>query len=214
MVDDFAQTNDESESDDVSSGSTTSRSSQRGDAAVDAGATNDDDDMFGGTTTAQTQQDDDDDMFGDQFVAGSVDAHQIARSRRREKNALKAFEMKKFVSCTLDDNDRVDADDEIDDKQRRTSSTASTTTATAAVVADAANGAEISTVAAMPPTEVEPPLLAQWEVFTRGVGSRLLEMMGWRLGEGLGVQKQGRAEPVVIDATPDGQPIDEDKHYG
>lgn len=59
-------------------------------------------------------------------------------------------------------------------------------------------------------------LVAMWEVYTRGIGSRLLEQLGWRMGEGLGATRQGRATPVGIDGAlgDGGKPIAEDKHYG
>jgi len=33
--------------------------------------------------------------------------------------------------------------------------------------------------------------------FTAGIGSKLMEKMGWRSGEGLGQRAQGRSEPVI-----------------
>ena len=43
-----------------------------------------------------------------------------------------------------------------------------------------------------------------FEAHTTGFGSRMLERMGWKPGEGLGAERQGRADPVVATKRPQG----------
>ncbi|KAF6028292.1 ZGPAT [Bugula neritina] len=50
--------------------------------------------------------------------------------------------------------------------------------------------------------------LADWESHTRGVGSKLMALMGYKPGEGLGKDSQGRVEPVPILKLPPGKSLD------
>ncbi|XP_006896954.1 PREDICTED: zinc finger CCCH-type with G patch domain-containing protein isoform X2 [Elephantulus edwardii] len=49
---------------------------------------------------------------------------------------------------------------------------------------------------------------ASWEVHTRGIGSRLLEKMGYEPGKGLGRNAQGRVEPIHAVVLPRGKSLD------
>ncbi|XP_067948766.1 zinc finger CCCH-type with G patch domain-containing protein-like isoform X2 [Watersipora subatra] len=50
--------------------------------------------------------------------------------------------------------------------------------------------------------------LADWELHTRGIGSKLMAAMGYKAGEGLGRVSQGRIEPVPILKLPPGKSLD------
>nr|XP_039262498.1 zinc finger CCCH-type with G patch domain-containing protein-like [Styela clava] len=53
-----------------------------------------------------------------------------------------------------------------------------------------------------------PPRLGLWEEHTNGIGSKLMQKMGYKLGEGLGKSSQGRLEPVPIVMLPVGKSLD------
>ena len=48
------------------------------------------------------------------------------------------------------------------------------------------------------------PELAKFEAHSKGIGSKLLRMMGWKPGEGLGVNKDGIAKPLEAGLRPKG----------
>ncbi|KJE88375.1 hypothetical protein CAOG_00037 [Capsaspora owczarzaki ATCC 30864] len=50
--------------------------------------------------------------------------------------------------------------------------------------------------------------VGDWERFTNAIGSRLLMKMGWKPGEGIGAQRQGRAAPIVVNVLPPGKSLD------
>jgi hypothetical protein len=43
---------------------------------------------------------------------------------------------------------------------------------------------------------------AEFEQHSSGIGSRLMQRMGWSVGEGLGRSRQGRAEPLAAVIRP------------
>lgn len=50
--------------------------------------------------------------------------------------------------------------------------------------------------------------LGAWEKHTKGIGSKLMEKMGYVWGEGLGVRGDGRLEPIEAVILPAGKPLD------
>ena len=50
--------------------------------------------------------------------------------------------------------------------------------------------------------------LGGWEIYTRGIGSKLMEKMGYIFGTGLGKAKEGRIEPVPTIIYPTGKSLD------
>ncbi|ESP04471.1 hypothetical protein LOTGIDRAFT_170716 [Lottia gigantea] len=50
--------------------------------------------------------------------------------------------------------------------------------------------------------------LGEWEEHTRGIGSKLMCKMGYIVGQGLGKDGQGKAEPVPIQLIPKGKSLD------
>lgn len=50
--------------------------------------------------------------------------------------------------------------------------------------------------------------LGQWEMHTKGIGSKLMAKMGYVAGQGLGRNNEGRAEPVRIELLPKGLSLD------
>ena len=50
--------------------------------------------------------------------------------------------------------------------------------------------------------------LGGWEIYTRGIGSKLMEKMGYIFGTGLGKSKEGRIEPVPTIIYPSGKSLD------
>ncbi|KAL8612145.1 hypothetical protein ACOMHN_021958 [Nucella lapillus] len=50
--------------------------------------------------------------------------------------------------------------------------------------------------------------LGEWEMHTRGIGSKLMSRMGYIPGQGLGVSGQGKAEPIPIMLLPQGKSLD------
>ena len=50
--------------------------------------------------------------------------------------------------------------------------------------------------------------LGEWEMHTRGVGSRLLAKMGYIAGQGLGKRSQGRIDIVPVTVLPPGKSLD------
>lgn len=57
-------------------------------------------------------------------------------------------------------------------------------------------GPEAPTGPSFEPVQVD-RRFAQFERYGKGIGSKLLQKMGWRAGEGLGMQRQGIAQPIV-----------------
>ncbi|KAK2189070.1 hypothetical protein NP493_115g02039 [Ridgeia piscesae] len=51
-------------------------------------------------------------------------------------------------------------------------------------------------------------VLGDWEVHTKGIGSKLMARMGYITGQGLGKKSDGRAEPVPIQLLPQGKSLD------
>jgi hypothetical protein len=47
-----------------------------------------------------------------------------------------------------------------------------------------------------------------WEQHTKGIGSKLMEQMGYVRGTGLGRDKSGRVEPVPVVVLPPGKSLD------
>ncbi|RUP15279.1 hypothetical protein BC936DRAFT_139612 [Jimgerdemannia flammicorona] len=50
--------------------------------------------------------------------------------------------------------------------------------------------------------------LGQWEAHTRGVASRMMERMGYKMGEGLGLTSTGRLEPIEVELHAKGRSLD------
>lgn len=50
--------------------------------------------------------------------------------------------------------------------------------------------------------------LGRWEMHTKGIGSKLMAKMGYVVGQGLGRNNEGRAEPVPINLLPKGITLD------
>lgn len=50
--------------------------------------------------------------------------------------------------------------------------------------------------------------MGEWEVHTRGIASKLMAKMGYIVGQGLGRNSDGRAEPVPIKLLPPGKSLD------
>ncbi|XP_013410712.1 zinc finger CCCH-type with G patch domain-containing protein [Lingula anatina] len=50
--------------------------------------------------------------------------------------------------------------------------------------------------------------MGEWEAYTKGIGSKLMLKMGYVMGEGLGKNGEGRAEPVPIKLLPPGKSLD------
>ena len=74
---------------------------------------------------------------------------------------------------------------------------------------------EIRTISSLPTKEEEVSKSeasslreASWEKHTRGIGSKLLNKMGYVPGTGLGVESQGRRDPIEIVVLPKGRGLD------
>ncbi|XP_071802092.1 zinc finger CCCH-type with G patch domain-containing protein-like [Asterias amurensis] len=50
--------------------------------------------------------------------------------------------------------------------------------------------------------------LGEWEAHTRGIGSKLMALMGYEFGKGLGRHGEGRVEPVEAVIVPQGKSLD------
>lgn len=50
--------------------------------------------------------------------------------------------------------------------------------------------------------------LGEWETHTRGIGSKIMAMMGYEIGKGLGKHGEGRVEPVEAVIVPAGKSLD------
>lgn len=50
--------------------------------------------------------------------------------------------------------------------------------------------------------------MGQWEAHTKGFGSRIMAKMGYIVGQGLGKNGEGKAEPVPIEILPAGKSLD------
>jgi len=50
--------------------------------------------------------------------------------------------------------------------------------------------------------------MGEWEMYTKGVGSRLMACMGWVVGSGLGAKGEGRLDPVPAMVYPQGKSLD------
>jgi tuftelin-interacting protein 11 len=46
------------------------------------------------------------------------------------------------------------------------------------------------------------PELAKFESHSRGVGSKLMKMMGWKPGEGIGAKRHGMSKPIEVELRP------------
>ena len=46
------------------------------------------------------------------------------------------------------------------------------------------------------------PALARFETHSRGIGSKLLKMMGWKPGEGVGAKRDGMSKPIEVELRP------------
>lgn len=50
--------------------------------------------------------------------------------------------------------------------------------------------------------------MGEWEAHTKGFGSRIMAKMGYIVGQGLGKNGEGKAEPVPIEVLPSGKSLD------
>ncbi|KRZ87288.1 Protein dif-1 [Trichinella sp. T8] len=51
-------------------------------------------------------------------------------------------------------------------------------------------------------------LIGDWEVHTRGIGTKLMEKMGYIRGQGLGKDNLGKTEPIAVHVFPKGKSLD------
>ncbi|KRZ58730.1 Protein dif-1 [Trichinella nativa] len=51
-------------------------------------------------------------------------------------------------------------------------------------------------------------LIGDWEVHTRGIGTKLMEKMGYIRGQGLGKDNLGQTEPIAVHVFPKGKSLD------
>lgn len=51
-------------------------------------------------------------------------------------------------------------------------------------------------------------VIGGWEIHTRGIGSKLMEKMGYIMGQGLGKNSEGRSEPIEAVVLPQGKSLD------
>ncbi|KRZ04483.1 Calcium-independent phospholipase A2-gamma [Trichinella zimbabwensis] len=51
-------------------------------------------------------------------------------------------------------------------------------------------------------------LIGDWEVHTRGIGTKLMEKMGYIKGQGLGKDNLGQTEPIAVHVFPKGKSLD------
>ncbi|KRY75319.1 Protein dif-1 [Trichinella pseudospiralis] len=51
-------------------------------------------------------------------------------------------------------------------------------------------------------------LIGDWEVHTRGIGTKLMEKMGYIRGQGLGKDNLGQTEPIAVHVFPKGKSVD------
>lgn len=100
----------------------------------------------------------------------------------------------------LEDNGAVESSDSDDDSHPATD--------VVPVSSDCEDNEEGVPIVAWSPSTASGLPLGAWEKHTKGIGSKIMEKMGYVWGQGLGIRGNGRTEPVEAVVLPAGKSLD------